>query len=130
MVPGKAAQGPQGSSKAENEMRPKTEVERAMAGEIDWDALPERAPHCDPRVLHKPEECKFCADATLLQAEREKLEISNTGHANRKWPCPGDRERGSKSINGWYGNQAKTQEQLDADWEEWRKQLAELASED
>jgi hypothetical protein len=100
-----------------------------MAGEITWSDLPDRMPHCDPRVLHLPEECTFCADAKNLQAERERLEISNTGHSNRKWPCPGDRERGSKSINSWHGNRAATKEQFDKEAQEWRAAVDKLITE-
>lgn len=108
-------------------MRPKTSVERAMGGEITWDQLPSRAPHCDPRVLHLPEECTYCADARELQAEREQLEISNTGHSNRKWPCPGDRERGLKSLNRWHGNRAQTKEEVEAASRAWREAVAKLS---
>lgn len=106
-------------------MRPKTNVERAMDGEIEWDKLP-CAPHCDARVLHLPSECVYCAAATELQEERERLEISNTGHTNRKWPCPGDRERGLKSLNSWHGNRAQTKEQLEETFKTWREQLKVL----
>jgi hypothetical protein len=58
-------------------------------------------------ILHLPEECKYCADAKPLQEERERLGISNTGHANRKFPCPADQARSAKVYNRWPGNQAK-----------------------
>lgn len=97
-----------------------------MGGELKWDAFPERAPHCDPRVLHKPEECKFCGDAVILQEEREKLGVSNTGHANRAWPCPADKARGSKSLNAWHGNRAATEAQLEDESKEWKKLSKDL----
>lgn len=61
-------------------------------------------PHCDNRILHLPEECEFCAEATELQAQREREGISNTGHNNREWACPADLARGEKSLNSWRGN--------------------------
>lgn len=105
-------------------MRPKLLVEKMMDKEIPWEKCPERFPHCDARVLHKPEECVFCAKAEILQKEREDLNVSNTGHANRAWPCPGDRQRGSTSLNAWHGNRAMTQADLDAEdkwWEEFKE---------
>jgi hypothetical protein len=110
-------------------MREKLLIEKAMDKEIEWEKLP-RAPHCDARVLHKPEECVFCARATALQEERERLEVSNTGHANRKWPCPADKARSSQSLNAWHGNRALTQEDLDREDKEWEKLREKLKLED
>lgn len=93
-------------------MRPKLLIEKAANGEISWDQVP-RAPHCDYRILHVPKDCVFCSDAVELQEEREALGISNTGHANRKWPCPADNARSSKSLNAWGGNRAKTRKDLE-----------------
>lgn len=80
---------------------PTLSVEGPIEG---WPGWPCRAPHCDPRVLHLPEECEFCAAATALQEERERLQVSNSGHANRRWPCPADVERGADSYHQWGGN--------------------------
>lgn len=105
---------------------PRLAVERAIAGEISWDEIPEytvavetasadlaatnipvgrfRFPHCEARILHAPEDCEYCADAKALQAERAALDVSNTGRTNRKWPCPADRARSQVHQNAWPGN--------------------------
>lgn len=62
------------------------------------------APHCDSRILHLPEECGYCADATVLQEERARLGISNSGHVNRQWPCPADQARSKAQYSLWPGN--------------------------
>ena len=80
-------------------------VEKMIDKEMAWSDGPERFPHCEPRVLHLPEDCKYCADAPMLQEERVRLEVSNTGHTNRKFPCPAEQARSLKnSINKWHGN--------------------------
>jgi hypothetical protein len=106
-------------------MKPKTQVERAMAGEIPWSSLG-TLPHCDGRVLHMPHECTYCADATELQEERTRLSISNTGHQNRLWPCPADQARSAKSLNSWHGNVPMTEERAKQDQEDWDKFAEEL----
>lgn len=97
--------------------RPRLAVERAIDGEISWDEIPEhvgaavgfacRFPHCDSKILHLPEECVYCADCAWLQEERARVDVSNTGHANRSWPCPADRARASEVYNRWGGNRAR-----------------------
>jgi len=76
-------------------MRPLLQYEQGVQG---------RPPHCDPLVLHAPEECQFCAAATELQEERQRLNISHTGHANRLWPCPSAQRRSLSTIHAWAGN--------------------------
>lgn len=83
--------------------RPRLMVELAMNGEVPWSALPQM-PHCDPRVLHLPSECMYCAEAKELQEERVRLDVCNTGHFGRAFPCPADRERKSADLNAWPGN--------------------------
>lgn len=61
-------------------------------------------PHCDSRVLHHPDACMYCADATWLQDERAALDVSHTGTSDRRWPCPADEQRGAESLNSWGGN--------------------------
>jgi hypothetical protein len=87
-------------------MRPKLNVEKIIDGEIQ--SIGRSYPHCDMRVLHAPDSCTYCADATDLQEERERLDVSNTGLANRAWPCPADRARGSASLNTWPGNRPRS----------------------
>ena len=73
-----------------------------------------RPPHCDARLLHAPEDdCDFCDGATELQVERERLNISNSGRQNRKWPCPADQARSKAQYHAWPGNRAKTYAKLD-----------------
>lgn len=91
----------------ENE-RPKTRWEHARdafeLGDREAFAHLPRFPHCDSRILHHPHECGYCAQATELQAERERLDISNTGIANRRWPCPADQARSKATYHAWPGN--------------------------
>lgn len=100
-------------------MKSKLLVEKLIDGEISNKEIPVRFPHCDPRILHKSEECEFCKDATFLQEERERLNVSNTDHANRAWPCPANKARSSKIMNEWRGNRAKTKEDLEKEDKEW-----------
>lgn len=98
--------------------KPKLRIEQIMDKEIEHDQSI-RYPHCDPRVLHVPEECMFCAEAKELQEEREKLGVSNTGKNNRSWPCPADKARSSTSLNSWHGNRAMTEAQAEEERKEW-----------
>ncbi len=85
--------------------KPELMVERCMlTGEWPTDLPP--WPHCDARILHTPEECRYCAERTDLQEERVKLDVSNSGVANRKWPCPADVARGKAHYSAWHGNRA------------------------
>jgi hypothetical protein len=81
----------------ENE-RPKLSIEGP------YETWPCRAPHCDSRILHLASECSYCADAAPLQEERERLGISNSGHANRQYPCPADQARAKTQYSAWPGN--------------------------
>lgn len=98
--------------------RPKLTYERAQEAYTSGDrgafhGLP-RAPHCDGRILHHPtlDACDFCAQAIELQEERERLGISNSGHANRQWPCPADQARSKAQYSAWPGNRPKTEKQI------------------
>ena len=67
-------------------------------------------PHCDPRVLHAPGECKYCDGKPEGQALRVMWDISFTGHApteNQSLMCPSDARRGVGGAHVWYGNQPK-----------------------
>lgn len=99
-------------------MRPRLAVERAAAAEISWEEIPDfeydgmrgyrcTFPHCDSMILHVPGECEYCAQATWLQEERVRLDVSNTGHTNRAWPCPADRRRSADDYDAWGGNKRK-----------------------
>jgi hypothetical protein len=84
----------------------------------------EQFPHCDPRVLHAPEDnCEFCNMHPEWQELREMWGIAFTGHSydeNGKsrsderggtiLPCPAEFNRGMNSVNGWHGNRAFTPE--------------------
>lgn len=110
-------------------MKPKLLVEKVMDKEAEW-PKDIRFPHCDARVLHLPEECMFCADAKELQKERQDLNVSNTGHANRSWPCPADKARSSESLNSWGGNRPSTKEQWEADWKKFQEELKDYLPDD
>lgn len=85
-------------------------------------------PHCDPRVLHAPEDnCEFCNEHPLWQELRRSWGIAFTGHSydkdgklfvdeygNTQQPCPAEAARGMESINGWHGNIAMTPERIKA----------------
>lgn len=91
-----------------------------------FDGLP-RPPHCDPRILHHPQDgCDFCNEATVLQEERAILGISNSGHSNRMYPCPADQARSKEQYSAWPGNRAKTYEQLDKEAAAFAQQLRDL----
>lgn len=91
-----------------------------------YEQWPCRAPHCDSRILHTPEECDFCRDAAPLQAERERLGVSNTGKTNRKYPCPADQARSPKDYHAWGGNRPKTFEQVEEEAAAFAERLKEL----
>lgn len=86
-----------------------------MEGKVSWDDHPSGMkfpsgasyPHCDARILHLPEECHYCAEATWLQEERERLDVCNSGHGNRTYICPADRARGLDNYSRWHGNKAQ-----------------------
>lgn len=69
------------------------------------------APHCDGRVLHKPDDCQYCAmsDFVDLHEFRTQNKILYTGEDPKQgwWPCPAEQARGLRSVNSWGGNTAK-----------------------
>jgi hypothetical protein len=81
-------------------------------------------PHCDPRVLHAPEDnCQWCNMHPEWQELRKMWGIAFTGHSfdkhgkpfedqygNTQLPCPAEANRGMRSINSWGGNIAFTPE--------------------
>jgi len=81
-------------------------------------------PHCDPRVLHAPEDnCEFCNMHGEWQELRKAWGIAFTGHSFDEkgnpyldeqggviLPCPAQYNRGLTSVNGWHGNRAFTPE--------------------
>ena len=83
-----------------------------------------QAPHCDPRVLHAPEDnCEFCNMHPEWQELRKLWGIAFTGHSfnekglpavdeygNVTLPCPAEYNRGMASVNAWHGNIAHTPE--------------------
>lgn len=63
-------------------------------------------PHCDHRVMHAPEECRYCDARPELQALRVIWGIAFTGHApvDGQLPCPSDAARGTGGAHVWPGN--------------------------
>lgn len=65
-------------------------------------------PHCDPRILHAPNECKYCDAHKDWQYLREMWGISFTGHDPKEGrsmlPCPSEYARPLSTINKWDGN--------------------------
>ena len=88
-----------------SEQRPRLKVEKIQAGEMKQNFT---FPHCDARILHAPEDCSTCAldEMKHLHEEREQLEVSYSGKANRSYPCPVDKARSAKNYNKWWGNAA------------------------
>jgi hypothetical protein len=85
----------------------------------------EQFPHCDPRVLHAPEDnCIYCNAHPEWQALRIAWGIAFTGHSFDNQgnpmpdanggvilPCPAQYNRGMTSVNGWHGNVPVTPEE-------------------
>lgn len=65
-------------------------------------------PHCDPRILHAPEECEYCDAHPVWQELRQKWGIAFTGYEpeGKELPCPADHLRGDNHKK-WDGNVAK-----------------------
>ena len=83
--------------------RPKIIPERLRDKEITQGDVPQ-FPHCDSFVLHAPEECEYCRNATKLQIDRKACDVSYTGHFNRKYQCPSTERRKLSVIHAWPGN--------------------------
>lgn len=68
----------------------------------------DRPAHCDPRILHPPSECEYCAREEMAQAEREMLGVRNTCYEGeqpgRPNPCPAELARSKESLGAWGGN--------------------------
>jgi len=64
-------------------------------------------PHCDPRILHAPGECKFCDMHPEWQHLRQVWKIAFTGFTPDagELPCPADNARGDKHSL-WPNNRA------------------------
>lgn len=63
-------------------------------------------PHCDPRILHDPEdECEVCDQHPEWQELRKMWKINFTG---KRVPdfiiCPSELERPLDTINAWPNN--------------------------
>lgn len=65
-------------------------------------------PHCDPRILHAPNECEYCDMHSDWQELRLAWHISFTGYSpeGTELPCPADAARGD-GHKSWGGNIAK-----------------------
>ena len=65
-------------------------------------------PHCDSRILHRPDDCEYC-DRPDLQGARRQLGIAFTGEAphGEQIPCEADLTRPQGEDNDhrrWGGN--------------------------
>lgn len=68
-------------------------------------------PHCDPKVLHQPMECKYCDMHPDWQLLRDAWGINWTGHyVDGKEKCPSEKARPLSIINRWPGNTARPKE--------------------
>ena len=64
-----------------------------------------RGPHCDPYVVHGPEECDACDENVEAQAERIHQGINFTGQSQLgRETCPAERQRSLDVIHAWPGN--------------------------
>jgi len=64
------------------------------------------APHCDERVLHKPNDCEIC-DEYAAEAQKDRIArgIDFTGHSTPGFqPCPSDAARGVGGAHVWGRN--------------------------
>jgi hypothetical protein len=62
-------------------------------------------PHCDPRVLHAPQECDACDAQPMAQHIRRVWGINYTGHTDPdRLPCPAECHRPIAIIHAWGGN--------------------------
>lgn len=89
-----------------------------------------RAPHCDQRILHAPEDnCSVCNVHPEWQQLRVLWGINFTGHNDStKLPCPAEVERPLDSINRWYRNLPVTPE-VQAAWDEYRQEMEKITKE-
>jgi hypothetical protein len=70
-------------------------------------------PHCDPRILHTPGECKYCDEHPDWQELRVVWNVNFTGGKDPKLTqCPADLARGD-SHKSWIGNVARQEEETD-----------------
>ncbi len=99
-------------------------------------------PHCDPRILHAPEDnCKWCNMHPDWQELRKAWGIAFTGHSydsngkpyvdehgNVLMPCPAQYNRGMTHVNAWPGNVAMTPERekaMDEQMDRLKRDLSE-----
>lgn len=62
-------------------------------------------PHCDPRILHAPNECIYCDKHPKWQQLREVWGINFTGENDvTKSKCPAEQARELNTIELWGGN--------------------------
>lgn len=89
------------------------------------DDVDDRPAHCDPRVVHAPEDdCKYCNERPSHQRARVRDGIAFTGHPPKpgQEPCPADAARGLGQAHRWQGNVPWTPE-IEA---EYQRNLDEL----
>lgn len=82
---------------------------KRMKEENIHDAIPQ-FPHCDPRILHSPQDgCTYCNAHPEWQALRRAWGIAFTGWMPEggELPCPADHARGD-THKLWPGNVVRT----------------------
>lgn len=68
-------------------------------------------PHCDPKILHAPNECTYCDGHRDWQELRDVWNINFTGqHDPNKSTCPAEKARPLSTINKWSGNTPQPKE--------------------
>jgi len=79
-------------------------------------------PHCDSRILHHPNDCEYCAQATELQSTRAHLGIALTGREPQpgEVPCEADASRppGADNDHRRWGGNKPTSAKGDSSWPE------------
>jgi hypothetical protein len=79
-------------------------------------------PHCDSRILHHPQDCEYCRDATELQSKRAELGIAWTGRKplQGEIPCEADAKRppGADNDHRRWGGNKPTSAKGDDSWPE------------
>lgn len=78
------------------------------------------APHCDPSVLHAPNECEVCDHYPDWQQYREIARINFSGQDDpTKSACPSTHFRPPEIIDKWNGNRAHPSD--DRVWEQFHE---------
>lgn len=84
----------------------------AAYNEFVWNTTDRTIPHCDSRILHHPDDCKYC-DRPHWQAMRAATGVAHTGRVPLpgQVPCEADVDRPPRAENDhrkWGGNRPTT----------------------